>query len=58
MDDTSMWHQQQLEQQEWEMLQGLHKEISALTDKEFFEWIESVDKDATNGNLQSAKTPF
>jgi hypothetical protein len=27
------------------MLQGLHKEISALTDKEFFEWIESVDKE-------------
>jgi rubrerythrin len=44
-DDNSMWHQQQLEQQEWEMLQGLHKEISALTDKEFFEWIESVDKE-------------
>ena len=49
LEDTSMFHQQQLEQEEWEMLQ-LHKDkqVKSMTDKEFFEWIESVEEEKAN----------
>ena len=47
-DDNSMWHQQQLEQQEMEMVQQLNTKLSAMSDKEFFELLESVDKEKQN----------
>lgn len=54
LDDTQMFHQQQLEQQEWELLQHrnlvqqLNSKLSAMSDEEFFALLESVDKEKVN----------
>lgn len=52
LDDTSMFHQQQLDPHELEMLQKLHNGIAAMPDKEFFELLDSVDKEKIDVSLQ------
>ena len=48
LDDTSMWYQQQLEQQEYNerMLkeEEVSKQLNAMSDEEFFKWIGSIEE--------------
>lgn len=52
LDDTSMWYQQQLEQQEFNerMMkeESVVKQLNAMSDEEFFKWIGSIEQEIRN----------
>lgn len=55
LDDTSMWYQSQLEQQEYNELmlkeEEVSKQLNAMSDEEFFKWIGSIEKEVKNVSI-------